>query len=698
MSRKTTITGKGIRDETVDSVDIASGSIKAGELSAQSISGQATITSTDTTNDRLLIFDATDSALKQISIGNLGVSASPAGSDGQIQYNNGGATGGAANFYWSDSNNRLGIGTSTPEAALEIKHATSAVMQFSADNFRKYSIGSDGYGFIIHDETTSDVNGYRFVISDQTDYLGYVGIGAGASIAAGLHPNALLHLSSSDDGPILRTDTTTGDTVLFVTGSGFVGVGTRTPRNVLDVYGNISNDYVALIDNDAGSNSHGLKVTTDGTGTGTTILDIEAGSTTVFKVRGDGRVGIGVATPGSTLSVDDEIAVGEKLIHRGDPDTYLQFPSNDNITFAAGGSEELKIASDAILVKQYIKHEGDEDTYIMFDADELHLAAGGRTFLKLEESTTDKLIVNHGALDIDLQVKGENSANLIRTDAANDKVGINTKDPTALLHVSSSDDGVIFKAETSYSVAALLVSGSGHIGINTSTTPEVLTINGIESNSDETLIQFTEDGGNRAKIGINTSNNVLIENQYTNKHIVLKVNDNGVTREAIRCNGAVAEVVVNEGSEALVDFRVESDSNTHMLYVDGGNNTVGINTSTPGSTLEVAGSVSFPTGALRTGAYTITEADFCTVADCNSSAFTLTLPSATDAMAGRIYTIKRMDSGNSGGGNMLTISRNGKNIDNVAGDLALANLDAVVLQCIGASGGWIRIGSFLAPI
>ena len=94
---------------------------------------------------------------------------------------------------------------------------------------------------------------------------------------------------------------------------------------------------VALIDNDADTNSHGLKVTSDGTGTGTTLLDIEAGSTTVFKVRGDGRVGIGVATPGSTLSVDDEIAVGEKLVHRGDPDTYFQFPSNNTLNLVAAG-------------------------------------------------------------------------------------------------------------------------------------------------------------------------------------------------------------------------------------------------------------------------------------------------------------------------------------------------------------------------
>ena len=42
--------------------------------------------------------------------------------------------------------------------------------------------------------------------------------------------------------------------------------------------------------------------------------------------------------------------------------------------------------------------------------------------LKLEESSQDKLIVNHSALDIDFQVKGNNYANLIRTDAAIDSV------------------------------------------------------------------------------------------------------------------------------------------------------------------------------------------------------------------------------------------------------------------------------------
>jgi len=46
--------------------------------------------------------------------------ADPAGSDGQIQYNNGGSTGGGAQFYWDDSNNRVGIGTDAPSHELTV--------------------------------------------------------------------------------------------------------------------------------------------------------------------------------------------------------------------------------------------------------------------------------------------------------------------------------------------------------------------------------------------------------------------------------------------------------------------------------------------------------------------------------------------------------------------------------------------------
>ena len=139
-------------------------------------------------------------------------------------------------------------------------------------------------------------------------------------------------------------------------------------------------------------------------------------------------------------------------------------------------------------------------------------------------------------------------------------------------------------------VRVLSVSGS-RVGIGTdAASGELLNINAA-SDGDECFIQFQEGGEDRAKVGINSSNNLVLHNQYINKHIVFKVNDQGVTREGLRIDGAVPEVVVNEGSESLVDFRVESDNNTHMLFVDGANDKIGINTDQPDYTLDVAGDI-----------------------------------------------------------------------------------------------------------
>jgi len=366
------IRGEQIRDESIDSADLMSGSIKAGEVDEQVISGQPVLGSADTTNDRLLIWDANGSptgSLKQIAPANLGVSASPAGSDTQVQYNNGGSLGGASRLIWDDNNYRLGIGsTDAPDYTLDV-----------AGN-----IGVDQY--IYHN---GDADTYiRFQNND-------------VRIAA------------------------MGVETLTISGSA-VGIGVRDPQSPLHVYDEIVGSYVVTIDNDEGAQGHGLKVTSDGNGSSTYLFDLESGSTTLFRVRGDGRVGIGKVSslPAAMLTVSS---------------------SNDDSDIA---------------IAHKIHHIGDSDTFIMFDDDELHLAAGGRTFLKLEEASTDKLIVNHGALDIDLQVKGANAANLIRTDAEIDTVGINTNSPKSTLSVAGSLALNVTKIDsandpgTSYSIVA----------------------------------------------------------------------------------------------------------------------------------------------------------------------------------------------------------------------------------------------------
>ena len=197
--------------------------------------------------------------------------------------------------------------------------------------------------------------------------------------------------SSADKDTRIESDNKTH--MFFVDAStDRVGVGTDSPSATLHAYADVSDAYVALIDNDAGTNAHGLKVTSDCTGTGTILLDVEAASTTVFKVRGDGRVGIGVATPGSTLSVDDEIAVGEKLIHRGDPDTFLQFPGQNQIVLAAN-----------------------DHAFLTYDGN---------------------IKINNAARDRDTQILADDGNVVLHVDAGTNRVGIGTTSPAETLHVN----------------------------------------------------------------------------------------------------------------------------------------------------------------------------------------------------------------------------------------------------------------------
>lgn len=93
------------------------------------------------TNKLLGRSTAGSGVIEQISIGtglslsggtlrNTATASHPAGSDGYIQYHNSGAFGASSNLFWDNANGRLGIGTSTPSAGVEI--ATNGAVSYSA--------------------------------------------------------------------------------------------------------------------------------------------------------------------------------------------------------------------------------------------------------------------------------------------------------------------------------------------------------------------------------------------------------------------------------------------------------------------------------------------------------------------------------------------------------------------------------------
>tara|TARA_Y100000114_G_scaffold27851_1_gene23443 strand:- start:15716 stop:18196 length:2481 start_codon:yes stop_codon:yes gene_type:complete len=179
--------------------------------------------------------------------------------------------------------------------------------------------------------------------------------------------------------------------------------------------------------------------------------------------------------------------------------------------------------------------------------------------------------VNADKYDTDFIVATQDKEFALATDA-----GLNLV--TVLANSSEKTDvpgDVSFFVSGSKGSHGTAVRGTSIFGGDTFTSGSAYVSTLFVEEEDPTIV-FREPGGatDKGTIGINSSDNIQIENKTTNKHIVFKVNDGGVIREGFRIDGGVAEVVVNQGADSLVDFRVESANKDHAIFVDGGTDRV----------------------------------------------------------------------------------------------------------------------------
>ena len=174
--------------------------------------------------------------------GDVSVSASPAGSDTQIQFNDSGAFGADSLFNWDNTNKRLGVGETTPTAIVHIKGegstsaTTSLLVQNSAgtdmlfitdnkivnarENFRvHHNTFSSRYmniqwGSIVANDTGNELSlyggGYSSVIylngSTKSTAAGATGIqSTGVLIAASVSQSSF----DPEDSAQLQVDSTT---------------------------------------------------------------------------------------------------------------------------------------------------------------------------------------------------------------------------------------------------------------------------------------------------------------------------------------------------------------------------------------------------------------------------------------------------------------------------------------------------------
>ncbi len=171
-------------------------------------------------------------------------------------------------------------------------------------------------------------------------------------------------------------------------------------------------------------------------------------------------------------------------------------------------------------------------------------------------------VFNENSDDADFRVESNNQANMIFVDAGNDRVGIQTAIPSTTLQVDGLDDGDIawFRGNGSNAGGRALRFGVG----NTTRTEFPTYLPNIYSTSSDSA-----NGGLAIGMYGGTSGEGAIQ---------FWTGDSSSFAEKMRIQRAgniVAQygAVFNEGSNNS-DFRVESDTNTHMLFVDAGNNYV----------------------------------------------------------------------------------------------------------------------------
>lgn len=291
-------------------------------------------------------------------------------------------------------------------------------------------------------------------------------------------------------------------------------------------------------------------------------------------------------------------------------------------------------------------------------------------------------VINEDSASLDFRVETDNLTHALFVDASADAVGINTAAPSAPLHVRTTGAGDAFIVESTDAGA----TGAPDIVFyrNSASQADADDLGHIkfrgrnDGNSGD--IEFVDIYSEIAEVGDSSANKAA--------RLFFRVQHANSITQLLQLRGKAsgsAEVIVNDNGDSDIDFRVESDNNANMLFVDASADAVGIGNSAPSASLDLVTGGTFRNTRLLTvsvsGGTTLTEAAHA--GRYNICAGNVTLPSTSTA--GEHYAILNTTGGN------ITIARNGNNINGAGSDFTLATFKAATCIAIG-SNNWMVVG------
>ena len=258
------------------------------------------------------------------------------------------------------------------------------------------------------------------------------------------------------------TDVTVG--VLTVTNTLAVG-GTVSIGGTL-TYEDVTNvDAVGLITARNGIVvGSGITLSKDGdifaTGITTVSGNVKVGTGITLSPDGDGFfTGVITATSYSGIDLSDvtgatgDFSIADKIVHTGDTDTAIRFPSANTVTVEAAGVQKLSLS-------------------------------------------TGEVVFNDTGADCDFRIEGDTNANLVKVDAGNDRVGVGLAAPQQAFHVyHASDNGL-----------ALFESGDANCRIDLKDNSGQVSLEAVGDN-----LLFGTSSSNTERMRVTSTGNVEID-------------------------------------------------------------------------------------------------------------------------------------------------------------------------------------------
>lgn len=314
----------------------------------------------DIDNGRTYLYYADNDSSQWVEIG--AASAAASGVDGAIQFATGGALGSDnANLHWDDTNNRLGIGTTSPDTELHIAANSGAKIRIESTDT---SLAVDESIGAIEWEAQDISTGSSGVVG-KIDYL-----------AEDVTPDYAMtfHTMKNNSGTPEFSER------LRIDSSGNVGIGTTSPTGDLDINGNSS---TLVFTSPSNTNRYRIDANiSDAADYGFSIGYWDgAAYQRTLTVDDSGKVGVGTTAPNDMLDVGGTANAGSFRVHAtggGESfrvtGTVVRSTNIVNLTTASAANVFINTANNSIYrstssakYKTDIETLGDEYADIVFE-------------------------------------------------------------------------------------------------------------------------------------------------------------------------------------------------------------------------------------------------------------------------------------------------------------------------------------------